>query len=66
MRKLSKLAKMAKPVKKVVKDKAGKFIRINKAQARMLNIPTPEDAIGKSDFDFFENEFAKKAAGLAK
>jgi|GEM_PF-2484451 len=41
------------------KDIASRFTRINRAQARALGINTPEAAIGKTDFDFFESELAK-------
>jgi PAS domain S-box-containing protein len=37
------------------KDLDSKFILINKAQAKLLGLKKPEDAIGKSDFDFFEH-----------
>ncbi|MFA9389377.1 MAG: PAS domain-containing sensor histidine kinase [Prolixibacteraceae bacterium] len=36
------------------KDLESKFIRINRAQADLLGLKHPDDAIGKSDFDFFE------------
>jgi PAS domain S-box-containing protein len=35
------------------KDTRSRFIRINTAQARHLGLPRPEEAIGKSDEDFF-------------
>jgi len=35
------------------KDLDSKFTRINKAQARLLGLKHPDEAIGKSDFDFF-------------
>jgi PAS domain-containing protein len=35
------------------KDTDSKFTRINRAQASVLGVATPEEAIGKSDFDFF-------------
>src|SRR4051794_26988403 len=34
------------------KDTDSRFIRINRAHARMLNIDDPQDALGKSDTDF--------------
>jgi PAS domain S-box-containing protein len=38
------------------KDKASRFTRINRAQARMLGIAVPEAAIGKTDADFFRDD----------
>jgi len=38
------------------KDKQCRFTKINKAQARMIGVDKPEDAIGKSDTDFFPHE----------
>ncbi len=43
------------------KDRDSRFIRINKAQAKTLGITDPEEAIGKSDADFFEKEHARQA-----
>jgi len=43
------------------KDKKGHFIKINKAQANVLGLKRPEDAIGKTDFDFFPLEHATEA-----
>ena len=40
-------------------DTACRFMRINKAQAKMLGIADPKEAIGKSDFDFFPAEVAQ-------
>ncbi|HKM94579.1 MAG TPA: PAS domain S-box protein [Prolixibacteraceae bacterium] len=37
------------------KDLDSKFTRINKSQAKLLGFENPDDAIGKSDFDFFEH-----------
>ncbi|MDA3881387.1 MAG: PAS domain S-box protein [Prolixibacteraceae bacterium] len=37
------------------KDLESRFIRVNKAQARLLGIDKPEDVVGKTDFDFFEH-----------
>jgi len=42
------------------KDTESRFIRINQGQARFLGIESPEDAIGKTDFDFQDPEFARK------
>ena len=43
------------------KDRESRFTRINKAQAAYLNIDDPEQAVGKTDYDFFEHEFAHNA-----
>jgi two-component system, sensor histidine kinase and response regulator len=40
-------------------DTEGRFIRINKAQARMLGVADPRDAVGKTDFDYFPPEVAQ-------
>jgi two-component system sensor histidine kinase/response regulator len=37
------------------------FTKINKAQAELIGLNNPDDAIGKSDFDFFYEEMAKSA-----
>ncbi len=37
------------------KNLESKFIRVNKAQAKLLGFDNPDDLIGKSDFDFFEH-----------
>ncbi len=37
------------------KDKDSKFIKINKAQAKILGLKNPQEAVGLSDFDFFEH-----------
>ncbi len=41
------------------KDTASRFTRVNQAQARLLGVDTPEDAIGKTDADFFSGELAQ-------
>ncbi len=43
------------------KDKHSKFTRINKAQAKLIGVEKPEEAIGKNDFDFFTKEHAENA-----
>ena len=37
------------------KDTDSRFTRINRAQVNVLGIAAPEEAIGKTDFDFFQN-----------
>lgn len=43
------------------KDLHSRFTRINKAQAMVLNIKNTDDAIGKTDHDYFPREHADKA-----
>lgn len=43
------------------KDKKSRFIRINKALATKFGLKNPDDAIGKTDFDFHGEEHAKQA-----
>ncbi|MCF8359749.1 MAG: PAS domain-containing protein [Prolixibacteraceae bacterium] len=43
------------------KDRESRFIMVNKAQAALIGLKTPEDAIGKTDFDFFNLEHSKEA-----
>lgn len=43
------------------KDGSSRFIRINQALADYLGIKKPEDAVGKSDADFFTREHADPA-----
>jgi PAS domain S-box-containing protein len=43
------------------KDRDSRFIRINKAMARVFKIDDPKQAVGKSDFDFFLPEHARQA-----
>jgi diguanylate cyclase (GGDEF)-like protein/PAS domain S-box-containing protein len=40
------------------KDVAGRFIRINRAQAQQLGLCCPEDAIGKTNFDILDADHA--------
>jgi diguanylate cyclase (GGDEF)-like protein/PAS domain S-box-containing protein len=41
-----------------VKDTASRFVRLNRAAARSLGCQSPEEALGKTDFDFFPPELA--------
>ena len=43
------------------KDLECRFTKINRAQARLIGIDKPEDAIGKTDFDFFAEQTAAAA-----
>jgi two-component system, sensor histidine kinase and response regulator len=43
------------------KDLDCRFTKINKAQARLIGVEKPEDAVGKTDFDFFAGKHAKSA-----
>jgi PAS domain S-box-containing protein len=43
------------------KDRESRFISINKSMAHFLSLNDPDQAIGKSEFDFFTKEHAKQA-----
>ncbi|HHX63344.1 MAG TPA: PAS domain S-box protein, partial [Chloroflexi bacterium] len=43
------------------KDLRSRFIRINHAMARYFGLDSPDDAVGKTDFDFFTEEHARPA-----
>ena len=43
------------------KDSSSRFIRVNKSQATILGLDSPEQAVGKTDFDFFTGAHAKDA-----
>ena len=43
------------------KDTDSKFTRINKAQAELIGLNDPQEAIGKTDMDFFEQAHAEAA-----
>ncbi len=43
------------------KDLQSRIVRNNIAHARELGLPTPEECIGKTDFDFFSREHAERA-----
>jgi PAS domain S-box-containing protein len=43
------------------KDLESRFLRINKALARIFGLANPLEALGKTDSDFFENEHSQQA-----
>jgi PAS domain S-box-containing protein len=43
------------------KDEHSRFIRINKAMAQIFKLNSPDEAVGKTDFDFFTVEHAQRA-----
>lgn len=43
------------------KDTESRFTRINRAQARLLGVKIPEEAVGKTDLDFFVPDQARNA-----
>ena len=49
------------PARIYFKDREGRIIRANQAHARQMGFNDPEEEIGKSDFDFFDEEHAKPA-----
>lgn len=46
------------------KDTRGCFIRINRAKAERSGLTSPEEAVGRTDFDFFQFEHAKRSHEL--
>ena len=42
------------------KDRDGKFIMINKANAKWFGVDDPQEIVGKDDFDFFDEKHALK------
>jgi PAS domain S-box-containing protein len=42
------------------KDSESRFLRVNPAQARFYKLERPEDAIGKTDFDFLRPDYARR------
>ena len=43
------------------KDNNSRFIRINNMQAKRFGLNDPQEAIGKTDYDFFDEEHARPA-----
>lgn len=43
------------------KDRDSRFLRNNRAHLRTFGLERPEQAVGKSDFDFFSEEHARQA-----
>jgi diguanylate cyclase (GGDEF)-like protein/PAS domain S-box-containing protein len=43
------------------KDTESRFLRINRAQAAAFGLSDPDDAVGKTDHDFFSEEHARQA-----
>jgi len=41
------------------KDRMSRFVRINRSMATYLGLESPDDAIGQTDFDFFEHYHAE-------
>src|SRR6188768_3013943 len=43
------------------KDKTGAFILVSRSEAEYLGEKDPSDTIGKTDFDYFDHDLAKRA-----
>jgi PAS domain S-box-containing protein len=43
------------------KDTRSRFLRINKSMANLFHLQSPDEAVGKTDFDFFTPEHAQRA-----
>jgi PAS domain S-box-containing protein len=42
------------------KDVESRFIRVNRAQGELLGVRTETEAVGRTDFDFFDHDLASK------
>ncbi|MCX8188484.1 MAG: PAS domain S-box protein [Nitrososphaeria archaeon] len=42
------------------KDTLSRFTKVNRAHAERMGLKTPEEAVGKTDFDFYSEEFARQ------
>lgn len=51
----------ATPDRIYFKDLQSRFVRNNIAQAQLLGAASPDECVGKSDFDYFSREHAEKA-----
>lgn len=51
----------ATPDRIYFKDLESRFVRNNSAQARLLGAASPDECVGKTDFDYFTREHAEKA-----
>jgi two-component system cell cycle sensor histidine kinase/response regulator CckA len=49
------------PDKIYIKDRQGRFVEVNDDMARHCGLQQPSEAVGKSEFDFFSEEFARRA-----
>ncbi len=43
------------------KDNLSRFIKVNRPHAERMGLKDPEEAVGKTDFDFYSEEFARQA-----
>jgi two-component system, sensor histidine kinase and response regulator len=50
----------AMPDRVYLKDLKGTFQRINRPMAKILGLASPQEGIGRSDFDFLDQEYARK------
>jgi PAS domain S-box-containing protein len=49
-----------------IKDTDSRFVMVNKQAARALGVEKPEDAIGKTDYDFYPHDQAQSQIELEK